>query len=615
MISPDLVAAFDTETHPFSPGNQFPRLVCGSFTTAEGTAVLDRASTFDFAKALLASQAVITGVNLAYDFGVLCFNEPEFWPLVFDKFRRDQITGIDTRQRLADNAKGWLKFHPEKGKMVKSSYGLAGIAHRYGFQVEKEDTPRLRYHEVDGVPISGWPQEHIDYAAKDTQVPWQIFQTQEQNEAHWLADQYRQERGAWWLRLASGIGLTTDLKQVQAYITEVEKDIELIRGELIRYGLLRYDGSRNTKQAERLMSVAPNPQPKLDADACELSGQPLLVKYAEYSGLQTKLSRARELAPGLIHTYFVPMLESGRVSSQSPNVMNRKRDSPEHWPKHVGDRQCFIARPGYVLAIADYSSAEMSALAQICYSWFGRSKLRDLINSGRCPHVFMASEILGVTFSDAEERYAAGDKEVKNARQLAKIPDFGIPGGLGATALVDFARKTYGITITEARAKELIAIYFRAFPEMRKYFARINKMLAGRKEAVFETLNTQRFVKAHFTKACNNGFQALISDVAKLAGFLIAEACFASPGNPLYGSRIVNFGHDEFQVEVPEGPGMSAAAFELQRLMVAAGKVYVPDVRLDAEPLLAYHWGKQNKPVFDSAGNLIPCDTREMPRL
>ena len=44
------------------------------------------------------------------------------------------------------------------------------------------------------------------------------------------------------------------------------------------------------------------------------------------------------------------------------------------------------------------------------------------------------------------------DPDVKNARQLAKVANFGLPGGLGVKKLVVYARTNYGVILTEARA-------------------------------------------------------------------------------------------------------------------------------------------------------------------
>ncbi len=273
-----------------------------------------------------------------------------------------------------------------------------------------------------------------------------------------------------------------------------------------------------------------------------------------------------------------------------------------------GVRQAFVPRPGKVFAQADFPQLELYTLAQCCFSWLGFSKLGDALNAGLDPHLAMAAKIVGCSYDEA----AANKKrhDVDHARQVAKVFNFGKPGGLGNAKLVMYARKTYGVTLTTEQVQAYTEQWFEAFPEMRLYFARVGAMFGDDVErASVETLFTERHRgAATYCACCNNGFQALGVDCAKAALCLVAEAEYVDTRSPLYGSRTVAFVHDEIIAETDDGPGAHDAAFELGRLMVEGANRYLPDVPIlmsKMEPTLMRVWSKEAKQVFKD-GRLIP---------
>lgn len=83
-------------------------------------------------------------------------------------------------------------------------------------------------------------------------------------------------------------------------------------------------------------------------------------------------------------------------------------------------RECFIPRAGWLYCSTDYSMLEACTLAQVTYSWFGYSKMREAINAGQDLHLRLAARIKGVTYEEAQALRKAGDSEIKNLRQAAK---------------------------------------------------------------------------------------------------------------------------------------------------------------------------------------------------
>jgi len=277
----------------------------------------------------------------------------------------------------------------------------------------------------------------------------------------------------------------------------------------------------------------------------------------------------------------------------------------------MGIRECFVPRPGRVFAQADYSGLELATLAQVCIDLLGRSNLAEALNEGRDPHTDLGALIMGITYDEGAALRKSKDHTFDNARQTAKVANFGFPGGLGPAKLVLFARKTYGVELTEQEARDLKAVWLSKWPEMRDYFAFVNGLSGerddrGQMRYTLKQLRSERVRGgATYTAACNSFFQGLGADATAQAGWLISKACYVERSSPLFGCRIVNYVHDEFIVEAPIETAAEAAE-ELSRLMVLGAKEWIPDVRLQAEPCLMTVWSKDAKTIRDAAGRLMP---------
>jgi hypothetical protein len=482
----------------------------------------------------------------------------------------------------------------------------------------------LRYGELIGVPLAEWPEGARTYPLEDARATWEIYQAQEEHAGEYLADQYRQARAAWWLHLASAWGLRTTPEGVRQLCEATSEELSGIEARLIKEGLLRHNGSRDTKRAKSLMlevcgwketspgvfepangsegkplRLTDTGNVSLDADACEATGDEILEDYARATALKGVLSKDyAALVQGVeypIHTRF-DLAETGRTTSAKPNIQN--------WRRMRGIRECFVPRPGFVFAQSDYDGLELRTLAQTCLTLLGRSELAGALNAGLDPHLALAATILGITYDEAKARKK--DEDVQNARQVAKVANFGFPGGLGIKTLVLFARKGYGVTLTEEQAQDLKDQWLRQWPEMREYFALVSRLSDGPYGATITQIGSNRVRGgASYTAACNSFFQGLGADATKHAGFLIAKACYVDRASPLFGSRIVCYVHDEFILEVPEARAHEAAE-ELALLMIVGANEWLPDVPATTEPLLMRYWSKDAKRLVGADGKLIP---------
>lgn len=367
-----------------------------------------------------------------------------------------------------------------------------------------------------------------------------------------------------------------------------------------------------------------------DADTCARSQAPILKEYAK--GLAAEKLRntyvpllqagARD---GSIHARFNVLVRSGRTSSARPNMQNP--------PRKYGFRECFKAPAGQVFCSLDYKAHELATLAQVCHNLFGHSVLADHINAGEDCHVIFAVNSLLPTkgihithdeclevLKDAkglppdvyEEARTSRDHPLHIAvnaayyRQVAKVCDFGYPGGLGASTFVDYARG-YNLALSPAESEAYKEYFLRQWPMVARYLEWISDKSTGWGEGDRFTLVQHHSGRIRggcsFTSGANTLFQGLAADGIKAANFEIARRQHADPSSALYGTRTWNLIHDELLLVGPE----SAAhewAHEASAIMVEVMQRYTPNVKQEALPALSRRWYKDADTVYDSNNRL-----------
>jgi hypothetical protein len=274
-------------------------------------------------------------------------------------------------------------------------------------------------------------------------------------------------------------------------------------------------------------------------------------------------------------------------------------------------RKCFIPREGWTFAFCDFDSLEMRTLAQTCIDLFGYSFIAEAIKEDKDLHVDLATETLGgMDYVEAMKRYVDGDKILEDVRQGSKIGNYGMAGGMGPDAFVDYARG-YGVEMTIERAREIHRAFRRKWREVVDYFNYCSNLCDG-SDAKTVVHPRTKMVRGHvrYTALCNFFFQHLAAIGATEALANAFEETM-DPGlkSPLYGCRIWYFGHDEIGMEIPAeaiGPERaSAAALRLQTVMIESMRKWVPDVPIGAMVCMARRWLKGAKPVR-VGGLLVP---------
>lgn len=637
--------SFDTETALIRPGVNAPELVCVSFATNgldpaanpdwrnRPAYLLNKKEGPELFRELLRSDQTLSGHNLAFDALVMMANDPSVAPLVFRAYEENRTVCTQARAVLLDIAAGCHRGEFTHGVFRKYKYNLDDLSQRFtGWKLDK-DTWRLRYFELIDTPLPEWPVDAQNYPLDDARATASLFDVQEVHK-DFLLDQHRMSRRHLWLKLRSGWGMRTNPFGVEKFAKQVESEIGEVQRRLQEWGFVRADGSRDTKKVRKYVlglaqshniEVEPTKTAKakikagkdpgfengegisLSADALEAlakeTGDPYISSYGEFGVLKAVQSKdlvmLASAAEFPVHTNF-GFADTGRVVSSKPNIMNVR--------KLPGIRECFVPRQGWLFISADYPGLELKTLAQACIDLIGESRLGQVLNSGMDPHLMMASTIMRRPYDETKTLYKSGDKEAKRARDLAKIANFGFPGGLGALTLIEFARG-YKTIIDEERARQLKKEWLVTWPEMRDFFAYVSKLVeaGGSHGAFIKQPRSERFRgRVRYTAACNNYFQAPGADATGEVGWHIARAQYLDTASPLYGVRGVNFIHDEFLEECPyKGEQLTRAALELCRIMRDVANRWLPDVPFEKiEPVAMEYWSKDAVSLFDEYGQL-----------
>lgn len=616
---------FDLETYPIWPGRLAPPPVCLQDESGIHLGLVAIRTRFE--KVLRDPVQCFVGHSVVYDMAVLGAAFPDLLGEIFRAFAADRVICTRVREKLLRIAQG--KDKDGRRYDLAACCEAHGIDHGYHTDAAgaKAEPWRVRYGELENVPVDLWPADAVRYARLDVTNLRALFGAQEiAGPREWYADQYRQTRADWALHLVTCWGIRTSAEAVEALSARIETEHAETRAALARAGLVRPDGTKDTKAAQVRMERARGERglevPRtekgavaLDAASCAGSGDPALTAYARYGSIGTLRSRAERLRFGTV----TPLQPRYDVLKETGRTSCTQGDGPSTWGFQIqnvhrepGLRECFVPRPGYVLCSCDWSSAEMHTVAQVCL-WFGiPSRLAETLNAGQDPHLVLAADILGMEYPDA---LAALKKqsglvlftEVKGKRQMAKAGNFGFPGGMGAAAFQEFAAQTYGVVLRAPEVALLKDRWFGRYPEFREYFAKVNALVeAGRP---IEHFRSRRYRGgATYCATCNTFFQGLAADMAKDAAFGLAAGTYLGAGD-LAGSRVVAFIHDEFLVEVPERTAHEAAK-AVQYVMEEAGRAWCPDVPVRAEPALMRAWSKGAEPAFDSEGRLVPWEDR-----
>ena len=496
--------AFDTETHLFRPGLMAPRMVCSSWSHVgagpqpSAWLTVGIPQTVKEVREVLEDNSItLVLANAAYDMVVLMATDPSLIPLIFQAYNKGRIYDVLIGCALIAIHQGNLGYHPVTRAEIHR-YSLARAVDIYlgRDNAKANDSYRLRYGELDGVPESEWPEEARQYPLDDARNTLEVCLAQLKTKDPNLSNMSAQAKAALALHLSSVWGQRTDGLAVAELEAMVDKKLAEAVGRFKTNGLIAWDPKKkefktNTIKVKTLVAesygasgacpscggsgkvTSPANKNKknptqincgdcsstgLDLSSCQaMPRTPAGGIQADRDGLVecdneelTLFSKVSELRK-LKETY-IPFLKTGinvPINTNANVLVASGRTSydglTQTMPRGWGVRECFIPRKGWRLISVDYNSLELGTLAQAQIKIVGTSVLADALNKGLDPHAYFASKMIGVSYDDfmvvlADKTHPLF-KKYKGFRQGAKEGNFGFPGGMGAATLVRSARK------------------------------------------------------------------------------------------------------------------------------------------------------------------------------
>ncbi len=513
LLSSCPYVAFDTETEITDLTRQIPRLALATYSIGSRHGLLHPDRIADFI--LKHPDARFVFHNASFDFWVVDQNlreqgadrAREIWWDACDQNRMHDTMLLDALIRLAQGRAQKFKASDKDWLPLRD---LAEVAADYtSLRITKDDPYRTRYGEIIGKDWSDVDHGFFDYAIKDSIVTYRSYLSmidkaeclmrdhgydskksrQDRHEIvpdaikrFGLLTEHVQVKGAIALAQLTRTGMTLDLPRV----TDLQKQYRKQLDEIIRTFLREYpdviklapDGSvrLNAKSQtpgvnenvlrQRLLQavevintngdeikVPMTPKGKISTSAKEWTPHadkhPLIKLWVEREKVSKMCEFFNNLQAGVVHPKYNVLLRTGRTSCTSPNIQQIPRDG--------GFRELFVPSPGHLLLAIDYGFIELRTLAAICEARYGQSRLADTIRAGTDPHCFTAAMFSEKTLDEfmALRDSPVGAKTFKEYRQNAKAVNFGVPGGLGAASLVEYARATYRVemNLEQAAAK------------------------------------------------------------------------------------------------------------------------------------------------------------------
>jgi DNA polymerase I len=271
----------------------------------------------------------------------------------------------------------------------------------------------------------------------------------------------------------------------------------------------------------------------------------LLLRWRELTKLKSTYVDALPSLVGpdrRLHTRFQQAVAAtGRLSSVNPNLQN----IPIRTELGQRIRRAFIAPPGRVLLVADYSQIELRILAHIA----GEQALIDAFAAGEDIHRSTAATVFNV----------APPLVTPDQRRAAKVINFGILYGMSAFGL------SQNLGIAQKEAEVFIRAYLDRYPGVKRYVE--ETLASAEREGKVETLygrvrwlpdiqSKNRNLRENARRmAINARIQGTAADLLKKA--MVAVDRRLSQEHP--ESKLLLTVHDELVFEVPEADAEAVA--------------------------------------------------------
>ncbi len=272
------------------------------------------------------------------------------------------------------------------------------------------------------------------------------------------------------------------------------------------------------------------------------------------------------LLDGRLHANFKQCgADTGRFSCAEPNLQN----IPRRGEKAKLIRSMFIAPPGHVLVVADFSQIELRVLAH----YTGAKRLIRAFEEDIDPHADAAAALFDKAIADVTEV----------ERDVGKTENFAIPYGAGPSKVAIVG----GFGITKAEA--LLRKHQRFYPEIYRWKEEVIRQcrkdryvetLIGRRRALPDIRSQDREARGYAERqAVNTIIQGTSADIQKRAMISLHDEL------PEHSMMILTV-HDELITRAPEDH-----ADEIAKLMSEVMEsVRMIDIPLKADAKYGNSW-------------------------
>ena len=520
-----MLIAIDFETYLISAEEPIPRPVCLSYyyiddNGAEQTGIVTGRDGMEaFLSEQLSSQKKIIAHNFNFEAQVIDKHFPNLRSLLYGKFERKEVICTKVHEQLIDNIRKKPLYSVALDRLVK---------HYFEVDISEDkknpDSWRLRYGELDGVPLDNWPEEAKRYAIDDSKWAYEVHLKQKETpmdtDLSIAADFYLNKMGLY--------GVLVDPNRVETLESELNEKLKPRYESLMAVGLcgLKKNGKYGKKMnnlreyiKEHVENVEKTAKGTVATSSESIShylaamdedSEPAKVlqnyldvmKYEKIlTAFVSRLSQAVAQEDKLVRSNYKAVVSSGRTSSStSPQYASV---NIQQMPRSVEDvtwdiRNCFVPRPGYKICSIDYAGLELASTAHQLKNLTGKTDMLNIINSGEKPvdmHSMLAYRIMNLKEKTKEtyETFVANKKSApyKDYRQLAKPINLGFPGGIGYDTMRSLlAREGINpkLVVLETAAYEDSLVWKRGACRKEGYPVRIRRIAPREYQLIYDEL-------------------------------------------------------------------------------------------------------------------------------
>ena len=252
--------AFDIETYLIRAGTPCPTVVCLSYCGEdEQPGLLLRDDAIPFMHSLLDDpDCTLVAHNARFDATCLIAADPSLFPKFVQAIEQGRLKDTLVRDQLYVLGTSGL-FEGEEGARKTVMFNLADVVkRRFNTDIMFEGKSktkskigsdgvetltvtgdasawRLRYAELDNVPISEWPEAAAQYAMDDSLWTIRVYKDQ----GDYVVNETEQTMASFWLHLMSCYGVRTDPDYVLALEKRLRREFTVQNFLLCEVGLLK----------------------------------------------------------------------------------------------------------------------------------------------------------------------------------------------------------------------------------------------------------------------------------------------------------------------------------------------------------------------------------------